>query len=130
MSAYCALLSRSLGSIFGEGNLGTAFQNFKEEHSCSKFCRFYELEPLANDSELSLNKPSQESPPTSTMEGAIHPTRNEVSYHSEVVRSKVDTGGVGSKGKGKQRARTPLFISSSNQGDSEQNVEPQNSAEA
>ncbi|KAI1781731.1 hypothetical protein LXA43DRAFT_907915 [Ganoderma leucocontextum] len=34
------------GNIFGDGNLSSAFENFKDEHDCSKFCWFFKLETL------------------------------------------------------------------------------------
>ena len=49
------LASRSLGeNLFGDGNLGTAFENFPTQHLCSKYCRWFKLRKL----QAATNAPS------------------------------------------------------------------------
>jgi hypothetical protein len=40
-------LSSALGdNLFGDGNLGTAFEKFPAQHECNKFCRWFKLKAL------------------------------------------------------------------------------------
>ncbi|KZO91277.1 hypothetical protein CALVIDRAFT_568317, partial [Calocera viscosa TUFC12733] len=51
-----------LGSLFGEGNLGTAFLDFEKTHPCNEYCSAFGLEPFgpsanAGPSAMSGTKP-------------------------------------------------------------------------
>ena len=89
------------------------FENFQDEHNCSKFCRFYELQPFRPAPSDGGSKPSSQHHLTSTVNSPIWPSRNNVSYHSEVAGLQEGGSGTQRSGKGKQRVGAPLFLPSS-----------------
>ncbi|KAF9538453.1 hypothetical protein CPC08DRAFT_609881, partial [Agrocybe pediades] len=37
------------GSLFGEGNVGTAFEAFTSQHICNRYCKWFQLEELKSE---------------------------------------------------------------------------------